>query len=431
MCCLNYFNHDRLVENMTVGESFIYHYFFKWIYGQENTPQTLKIDGNVYYYVSVLNKMSYDLPMKEREIRRYVSSLSDVCKDTGLPFIYKYYDTRTRKFFVRFDVETLRFMVDMDYSYLIDKGIEREKNYKGEEMKDKTVKTTSHIDGELYGVVTDVIKESEIFTTRIPKPNSPITKSFEKCCKIVNDIYNGKYVKSHDYGLGNEFERESRNHGFDVSEWRNRILSVKGDWNKVRKLLMDCVENYRLMMKSEYAPISKKNLTKSFDKWLYDECESRLGYNMSLFIQSLNEPPKTSTAFSEMKADRFYLKCPVKVRRGGNRIRKANPSLNSGKLWENLYEMWRWSVALHECDTLNAQNWIYDPDEIVTKFYEYVTERKSTFKDYTCDIALAVSLRRTTMWTNFVAEACTRHGLNSEIVRCSCEKDIKKLFHRK
>ena len=259
-------------------------------------------------------------------------------------------------------------------------------------------------------------KYQHIFTTRVPNDLNNPTKTFSESCLKVQDIYNGVMSSSRYYPLSDDFEDKSSKY-FNISDWRNTLKSVKGDWSKVESLIDNAVSNFSLMFNDEYMPYNKDYLTNNFNNWLFDKFNGT-----SQFIQSLRTPEKTSKHNSELKADKIFETLPKEVKKAGNLLYELNQTMPAGLFWENISKMYQWAKTVYA--TKDVTFWVHTPDEVIKKFYDYCVENKLYISVATVDIQKAVDCSGPWVW--FIKDVSIQYDFDSHLCECVTDDEIIK-----
>jgi len=246
------------------------------------------------------------------------------------------------------------------------------------------------------------------FSHRIPKDGVAPTKTYINICNKITDIYNGTFVKSRMYPFGEKF---LNNKQFNIEGWRDKIREVKGDWLKVKKLILMALKNFELMYNKDRLPYSKDYLQTNLSLWLYDNV-SNYEEPQSQFILCLFEPDFTIKHNSELKADKIFEQLPEKAKDGGNKLFELNENMPSGTFWEKIKAMIEWG-KLALSNEPNIHYWITSPSEIPGLFADYCREKKISVSINTLDIEKAVE--NNTPWTWFIKDMSLKHGLNSHL----------------
>ena len=173
------------------------------------------------------------------------------------------------------------------------------------------------------------------FSHRVPENGAKPTKTYIDICNKITDIYNGVFIKSRFYPLG---ERCLKNKQFQIDGWRDKIKEVQGDWVKTKKLILGALKNFVLMHDENRMPYSKDYLQTNLSLWFYDKV-SNYDEPQSQFIFCLFEPEFTTKHNSEIKADKIFESLPEKAKVGGNKLFEMNENMPSGLFWEKIKEM--------------------------------------------------------------------------------------------
>lgn len=256
-------------------------------------------------------------------------------------------------------------------------------------------------------------KYPQYFSHRVMRAGK-ITNLYKDICHCICDIYNGSFLNSRLYDI---------NYSFD---WKSVLKEVRGDWLKVKKLILNCLKNFDLMHQSEYLPFNKTVLKSNLKEWFYDNNQFRGTEPTSQFIECINPPELTAKHFSEKKADEIFDKLPYKAQVGGNYLFSLNENMASGKFWEYVDKMVEWAKMAYKCDD-NMTSWLESPSDIVEQFYKYCKNNKISVSLNTCNIEKAVECNGPWVW--FVQEACEEYGINKKVENCSNKNDFKKYFN--
>ena len=251
-------------------------------------------------------------------------------------------------------------------------------------------------------------KYNNYFSHRVPENGATPTKTYIEICKKITDIYNGTFIKSRFYPLG---EKCLNNKQFRIEGWRDKIKEVNGDWLKTRKLILGALKNFVLMHEENRMPYSKDYLQTNLNLWLYDRV-SNYDEPQSQFIFCLFEPEFTTKHNSEIKADKIFESLPEKAKIGGNRLFEMNENMPSGLFWEKVKEIVEWGeLALSK--EPNIHYWFTSASELPGLFADYCEEKEISISINTLDIQKAVDSN--SPWTWFVKDMSIKHGLNSHL----------------
>lgn len=255
------------------------------------------------------------------------------------------------------------------------------------------------------------------FSHRVPENGAKPTKTYIDICNKITDIYNGVFIKSRFYPLG---ERCLKNKQFQIDGWRDKIKEVQGDWVKTKKLILGALKNFVLMHDENRMPYSKDYLQTNLSLWFYDKV-SNYDEPQSQFIFCLFEPEFTTKHNSEIKADKIFESLPEKAKVGGNKLFEMNENMPSGLFWEKIKEMTEWGKLALENEP-NIHYWITSGSELPELFADYCEEKKLSISINTLDIKKAVESN--SPWTWFVKDMSIKHGLNSHLSECVTAEDF-------
>lgn len=433
MITFKYYNRDFLVENKLNDSNslILLDTIFGWIFNSKH-PQYKIINDKICFYISQKYLASLlDSVMNFVTINRKFSNF----KNCGL--ITKEYESMDRKAFYSFNWEIVRKCLATEDEL---KEIGFDNNWLNiiSDYENKNINSYNHIkDGNKmlfdpeerkgYSIQAECLvkklvkKNRNLFTTKLPEDyaDGRKTKTYIKACKTVQDIYNGNF-NSRYYPLSEKF---LKNKEFDFSDYKNKLQEVKGDWNKVKKLLIMAVENYKLMFEQDRMPTHKKSLTTNIQAWLYDGWNGGTKEPTAYFIYCLNEPKPTLEQFSNMKADKIYEKLPESVKDYGNNSIQLyfTGSAYPGIVWEHIRQIYEWGNTLLNYDD-NAKYWISKDGNIIQKFNEYLKERNISVSINTFDIEKSTKCNGPWCW--FISEAIKEHSLNSSLVSCVTDDDF-------
>ena len=260
-------------------------------------------------------------------------------------------------------------------------------------------------------------KYNNYFSHRIPESNQEPTKTYIGICNKISDIYNGAFLKSRIYPLG---EKLLNNSQFKVDGWRDKIKDVQGDWNKTRKLILGALKNFVLMHNENRLPYNKDYLQTNLNLWFYDNISNR-DEPQSQFLLCLFEPEYTTKHHSELKADKIFETLNDTTKRGGNKLFGLNENMPSGLFWQRVKEMVEWGKLAFRMEP-NIQYWITTPYEIPGRFADYCEEKGISVSVHTLDIKKAVE--DNSPWTWFIKDMSLKHGLNSHLSECVTNNDF-------
>ena len=258
----------------------------------------------------------------------------------------------------------------------------------------------------------------DVFTTRIPKGDISVSKTYCKACRHIQDMWNGTFgsIRYNPYN-----DNLGKSKWFDTEGWRKTLRSVRGDYSKIEELIESSISNYKLMFDDGYVPFNKEVLPSSFEKWLLDDFSFGNENPISYFIWSFRKPNRTQNQLSEIKADRIFEQLPEKAKKGGNKLFEMNEKMPSGTFWAKINNMVEWGRTAFDYEP-NIQYWITSPSEIPELFAEFCEERGLSVSIATVDIPKSVE--HNSPWTWFVKDASLKHGLNTHLSECATSDDF-------
>lgn len=439
MIVFKYYNKDFLVQNKLndAGTLILIDTIFNWIFATKH-PQYKIIEGEIYFYIS----QQYIARLLDSVINYVtVNRKFGLLKSCGI--IKNQVETTDRKVFYCFnwdiaekclasenelgDFKNDWFDVISDYKNCKINSY----NYVGSEEEKMLFDPIEIEERKGYSeqserLVTKIIKKNrDLFSNQLPedRKDGKKTKTYIFMCKTVQDIFNGNFINSRIYPLSEKF---LNNKQFDISGYRETIKEVKGDWNKVQKLMFTAVQNFKLMFEESRMPFDKKYLQNNFSLWLYDKFSNK-GEPQSQFILCLKEPNKVSEQLSENKADRIYGELSGKVKKYGNVLYDMNKNMSAGTFWENIKKMVEWGNEVCKID--NAGYWISSGADLVKKFAEYCKSKNVQISPTTVDVQRSMRCFAPFAW--FVKEACAEHSIDSRIIDCGTVDELRGLKNQK
>lgn len=463
-----FFNIEFIKKNkLSFSAAIILQDIYRWIFS-DNPPMILEKNGRQYFFISqthianfncgLLNQQRVSAIFKElKNVKiiedsivvdyhfNYISFNWNTIKDTVLckevlmemssnewwKKIHDYADEQIAKEKEWDRTHKSESVYDRDYEIVV-------KNNRQYLVKKKNVKESYNEDMKLLtdeemGIKAKVCLEADritrlilkryymYFSHKVPKEGIEPTKTYVEICNKIIDIYNGTFIKSRFYPMGEKF---LNNKQFNINGWKDKLKEVKGDWLKVKKLILSALKNFDLMHEENRLPYSKNYLQSNLNLWLYDKY-SDYDNPQSQFVLCLFEPEFTNKHNSEAKADRIFEKLPEKVKIGGNRLFGLNENMPAGSFWQKVKEMLDWGKLAFEYEP-NITYWVTSPTEIVGEFAKYCEEKEISVSVSTLDIKKAVESN--SPWTWFIKDMSIKHGMNSHLSELVTEEDFKKCY---
>lgn len=274
-----------------------------------------------------------------------------------------------------------------------------------------------------------LIKYPNVFVNKIPKEGEKPTKTYISICHKIDDIYNGRFTSFRFYQFD---ECVFKNKQFDTENWRENIVAVKGDWNKVKSLIYTAIKNYILMFQEDRMPFKKDWLTNNLNEWFHSENPNTR--NQSQFIQSLKEPQIQKSKLGNDKAksivDNLKEKSPIAYE-AGHELNQLLP-LKASELsaWTFITDIIKWGKLLWQFDE-NAKYFMQckingelhsGPKVLPAIFARWLKEKNIAVNLSTLDIKQ--SSASNSPWCWFYHEACRKHDMNYEFVNCFDSTDF-------
>ena len=303
-------------------------------------------------------------------------------------------------------------------------------------LNEEDIQVKRNYSKQADGIAKRILKKYvQYFMTKFPKEGQEPTKTYIRLCQKIDDIYNGHFISSRYYNFD---ENVFKNKQFDTENWREKIKAVAGDWNKVKQLIFNAVDNFVLMYDEERMPLKKDYLTTNLNDWFFSDNPNSKG--QSQFIQSLNEPQITKQKFGEDKAKKIIEdlkeKSPISYI-AGHKLNELLPA-NANELiaWNYIREIIKWGKLLWQFEP-NAKYFLqYEFDgEMETGakvlpalFADYLQEKNISISLSTLDIEQAVD--NNAPWSWFIKDACIKHNMNSDFMYCFNQSDFFDAYNK-
>lgn len=392
---------------------------------------TMIVDYNCHYvnfnWENIVNSVSNKEVLQNMESNEWWKNIHDIC-EKKIAEEKEWKKTHSNKD----DMlnQGYEIVVKNGRNYLVKKkGAEKESyNSSGEDkirlLSEEDMGLKTKICKEADSIARLILKRyGNYFSHKVPDENTAPTKTYTEICRKITDIYNGTFIKSRFYPFGEKF---LNNKQFNIDGWREKIREAKGDWLKVKRLILSALRNFTLMHNENRMPYSKDYLQTNLNLWLYDKV-SNYDEPQSQFILCLSEPEFTNKHNSELKADRIFDTLSEKAKKGGNKLFGLNENMPSGLFWEKVSEIVEWGKLALEYEP-NIHYWITSASELPGLFADYCDEKDISVSVNTLDIKRAVESN--SPWTWFVKDMSVKHGLNSHLSELVSEKDFKKKYEK-
>ena len=185
----------------------------------------------------------------------------------------------------------------------------------------------------------DVVSIMEIiskeFSSRKINPDSNV---YKRTVWYLNKIYDGSFVNL-DFNLDNVTQ-------FDMSNWKERIIYCKGNWNLVKDLVSSVIGNINKARLPQYLPFNKKfiesiKVSNLFEQHLIYDREGRIDCN---FIKFINEPKTMSKYVSESSLPKLKSSCiPLIYSKADEFCNKYFTDINEKIwFWRDMVDFSRW-----------------------------------------------------------------------------------------
>ena len=279
-------------------------------------------------------------------------------------------------------------------------------------------------------------KYGTIFTTKYPLDGQEPTKTYIRICTKITDIYNGHFTSSRFYDFD---ENVFKNKQFDTEGWREKLQEARSDWAKVKKLIFDAIENFLLMFDENRMPMKKDYLTSNLNDWFFSDNPNNKG--QSQFIQSLNEPMYVKQKLGLDKAkgivEEMKEKSPVSYLAGHELNELLPENANEASAWTFIQGIIKWGKLLYQYDN-NAKYFLQckignnlesGPKVLPALFARYLKENNIGVSLNTLNIEQAIDSNAPWCW--FIQDACCKHNINSNVVRCLDEDDFYDAYNDK
>lgn len=413
----------------TLNESFIlthrkeikpvHQRLLQFIYGCAECDYTIrrKIGGNIYYLINY-SFLANHFNTSYKNIQNWINRL---CGDELNPvkYIRKYVSKKIPySTYSWISINEKVALNAIDQQSELGKRINNKMNEPLFEVEEAKVSYSP----EAVAIVNMAINRyHEYFPHKIPKDNEKPTKTYTDSLRKVTDIYNGLFIRSRVYPMSKLF---TENKSFNIEGWRDKVKEVKGDWVKVRKLILYALNNFKLMHEPNMMPYSKDHLQTNLSLWFYDGFN---GDGQSQFVQCLYNIQSINGHNGELKADRIFETLPSQVRQAGNAFFDMNPNMGAATLWGNIEKMMKWCEALFRCD-YSARYWASTAYDIPLKFAKYCLENNIRVTTTTLDVNMSAC--NNAPWSWFVQDAVQRHRLHKDLATCRTPEDVEELYSR-
>jgi len=129
------------------------------------------------------------------------------------------------------------------------------------------------------------IGENKLFSFKHPDQGGKVTKSLLNFNRKILDLYQGRFTRNK-YILSEQFIK--RNKSLISDENFSKIRDCKGNWIKVKSLIMSSVKNYILWFSPVRQPLSKSWLPRDVSRWIYEDRNQA-----SIFIACIMKIPES------------------------------------------------------------------------------------------------------------------------------------------
>lgn len=424
---------------------------YRWIMGK-HPPKSMDVNGKTYYYISethiadlnygLLNHQRIGAIFKELKAVGVIESsiIADYCCHY-LSFNWKgvtntvlgekeMMDIESDDWYKRihaFAREQLekeqawkegrgeKSIYDTDYEIVVKNGrnyLVKKKNAEKKAELDRLLDDSDlglKVCPEANAIAKLILKRyGNFFSHKVPKEGEKPTKTYTEIVRKISDIHNGTFGNSRYYALGEKFLNNTQ---FNLDGWKEKVREAKGDWLKVKKLVLSALKNFELMHEKNRLPYTKDYLQTNLNLWFYDPF-SDSDNPQSQFILSLNEPEFTKKHNSEAKADRIFNELSDRAKMGGNKLFSLNEDMPSGSFWQKVKEMVEWGETAFEFEP-SITSWLMSASELPELFAQYCEDKGLSISIATLDIERAVDTNAP--WTWFVKDACLKYGLNPHL----------------
>ena len=461
-----YFSENFTVRyKLKLSTIVILEYIYSWLLS-DNPPESKIINNKRYFYISQ-SHIADDF--KSLITQASVSQKIKQFKDCGI-IQQTYVEEKTSKFFICFDwdkvieslapqciLEKQRYKYNSNWFEKIFNFIDEEKKFENgeieieqdesynkfmgyksvfnreqkmlldqDDMNLKKLPYSKHADAIAKKIL---VKYVDYFQNKIPTNGSEPTKTYIHICQKIDDIYNGRFTNPRFYNFDKGvFENKQ----FDTENWKQKINEVKGDWTKVKSLILQSVKNFILMWESDRMPLSKSYLTNNLNDWFCSENPNSKG--QSQFIQSLNEPMFQKHKLGSEKAKKIVKDIkdenPVSYL-AGHKLNQLLPTNASEVVaWKFIKQIIKWGKLLYQYDQ-NAKYFLEceidgnlesGPKVLPALFADYLIKNKISVSLSTLDIEKSIDSNAPWCW--FISDACKKHDLNINVVRCFNNQDF-------
>ena len=178
----------------------------------------------------------------------------------------------------------------------------------------------------------------KIILTRLPNNNpKKDSKCYLRTANFINELYLGTFLRN------NRFDK-SKDSQFNVDNIFDIIQSCNSDWNKIKTLVVQVLDNIETAKRPEKLPWNKKYVNEiSFAKF-FDNGYNQDGEIDSPFLHFVNEPKDSLAYRSDITIGKIKEVLPVHLKNAAEKICKKYFKMKSYQLsfWYNMEEWNEW-----------------------------------------------------------------------------------------
>ncbi len=163
------------------------------------------------------------------------------------------------------------------------------------------------INPNIKDIITDLLlikkeDKTNLFRDKPIGDDFNYTQGLKYASEKIFALYEGRF--STHYKVLDSFVQKNKDHNIDKA--LEDIHSCKGNWNKIKILLVKAAKNYATWFNPENNPTNKDWLPKNIDAWLFDIHNSN-----ALFLACING---SAYPLREVSAEKIYNSIPKEVR---------------------------------------------------------------------------------------------------------------------
>lgn len=362
------FSQEYLLKlNLTTSDAYVLRWFLSFV----NSGKQIYIDieGERFYWVKY-SKVISDLPILKIKNNIVIGNLFRKLCGQGMPNEYEYplekrntWDSKTNKVFFRFRPEILERMENTTMTSLFHDAPIQPKM----DIKDKDYHKVPYNKNVLEILKTlKLVKENgkPLFINHIlPSDDHHYNSTFEKFQDAMLCLYEGRFLTKYSLGkLEDWFANKYKYYLCNNDLIRGTIITCKGNWNKIKEVMIQAAENYSKWFDIDKEQSDKTKLPRSINDWIYSPHTGT-----SMFYVSLLNPP---TSAREADAEKTFNKIRPAYRKIFNSVYYTG--WDGFTFWNKINNLIKWYKKYYEKlinKDMNCSYWL--GSGIINFLYNY------------------------------------------------------------